>query len=297
MKYEIKKQKLKNNETMAYRETGKGSVNLILIHGNQSSSLFYENVMHDFEDKVHIYAIDMIGFGESSYNNAHLDMKSWAYDVRLFMDELKIENAIIVGWSAGGGTALEMAINYPDRVKHLVLLASVGVKGFFLQRMNEDMTPVDGEFVYKRKDVEKDPKIVKPVQKAIDDKNEDFLCNVWKAGIFNLNQPKEELFRSYMKEILKERCFVDISVALCNFNITDEDAVVRGDGRIKDIKCPVTWIHGKKDLVVPFEQGQDSIRYFKSKSELIPIENAGHASFMDRPDEFNEILSNIIKMY
>lgn len=301
MIYEVKKQHLDNGETMAYREAGfelKGKApTVILIHGNQSSSLFFEYLMRNFEDKAYILAIDMAGFGESSYEEKHLTMKAWAEDVKLFMDELELERAIVLGWSAGGGTALELAAAYPDRVLHLVLLASVGVNGFLLPKRNEDFTPIEGEFLYKKEDVVKDPAIMIPITGAIERKDTDFLHTVWANSIFNLYPPAEADFDAYMNEIIKERCFVDISVALCQFNITHEKKVVDGNGRISSITCPVTWVHGKKDLVVPFSTGEESIGYFESDARLEAIEDAGHASFMDQPEIFNSILEDIICKY
>mgnify|MGYP000443005784 CR=1 FL=1 len=89
MIYAVQKQPLKNGEIMAYREenTKSHAPVLLLIHGNQSSSLYYEHLMQDLKTEAHIYAIDMMGFGESSYNHQHTTMKDWADDVALFMEE------------------------------------------------------------------------------------------------------------------------------------------------------------------------------------------------------------------
>ena len=125
MIYAVQKQPLKNGEIMAYREenTSSNAPVLLLIHGNQSSSLYYEHLMQDLKNEAHIYAIDMMGFGESSYNRQHTIMKDWADDVALFMEEKNISSAIVLGWSAGGGTALELAACYPEKVSHLILMA------------------------------------------------------------------------------------------------------------------------------------------------------------------------------
>ena len=97
MLYEIKKQPLINGETLAYRETGSGEKTLLLIHGNQSSSLFYEFLMQDFESSAHIIAVDMAGFGESDYKTEHMNITDWADDIALFMDSKNINNAIVLG--------------------------------------------------------------------------------------------------------------------------------------------------------------------------------------------------------
>jgi len=294
MLYEIKKQSLPNGEILAYRETGSGEKTLLLIHGNQSSSLFYEFLMRDFENSAHLIAVDMAGFGNSEYKSRHMTIKEWADDIALFMTAKNIDNAIVLGWSAGGGVAMELSACYPDKVQSLVLLASVGVKGFPLPKRNRDLTPVEGEYLHKREDVVQDPAILIPVTSAIQKKDTDFLHNIWKRTIFNLHAPDENVFDAYMQEILKERCFEDISVALCQFNITHEDAITPGTGNISNICCPVTWIHGRQDMIVPFSTGEDSIRYFEGKARLFPIEEAGHAAFMDQPEIFNGILKKVL---
>lgn len=297
MMYEVKRQQLPNGEVMAYREenTAVDAPVLLLIHGNQSSSLYYEHLMQQFRKEAHIYAIDMMGFGDSSYKNPHTCMKDWADDVAQFMDAQKIRKAVALGWSAGGGTALELAACYPEKVQHLVLLASVGVQGFRLPRRNADLTPMPGEYLVKLEDVVKDPVTMIPITGAIERKDTAFLHMVWAKTIFNRYPPAESDFDAYMNAILKERCFVDISVALCQFNITKERALVEGTGRISQIQCPVTWIHGREDMIVPYVVGEESIRFFESSAQLIPIEDAGHASFMDQPEVFRTILINILK--
>ncbi len=295
MVYAVQKQALKNGEIMAYREENKNydAPVLLLIHGNQSSSLYYEHLMQDLKDAAHIYAIDMMGFGESSYKNRHTAMKDWADDIALFMDEKNLSSAIVLGWSAGGGTAMELAACYPEKVSQLILMASVGVKGFRLADRDESGNILEGKYLSKREDIINDPQIMIPITNAIQSKDINFLHWVWEKTIFNLHSPVADDFDAYMNEIIKERCFVDISVALCQFNITDEDDLVKGSGRIKNIACPVTWIHGKNDIVVEYAVGEDSIRYFDN-GILFSIEDAGHACFMDQPNIFNSKLIEII---
>lgn len=299
MIYEVKRQPLPTGEVMAYREAGteEAARTLLLIHGNQSSSLYYEFLMREFSEKAHIFAVDMLGFGDSSYKTPHREMKDWADDVALFMKEKKIEQAVVLGWSAGGGAAMELAACCPERVQHLVLLASVGVRGFLLPERNPDLTPVEGRYLSEREEIIKDPAIMIPITTAIRNQDSAFLRQVWEKTIFNLHCPEDEVFDAYMRAILKERCFTDISVALCRFNITGEKAVTEGSGRISEIRCPVTWVHGKEDLVVPFSTGEDSIRCFSSEAELEALEHAGHASFMDQPEKFHKILERVLLRY
>lgn len=294
--YDLKKVKLDNGQTIAYRMAGSGQTKLLLIHGNQSSSLIYEDFMERFEDKLTVYALDLPGFGESSYKKQYLYIEDWAADTKAFMDKVGIDSAIVVGHSAGGGVALKLAINYPEKVRHLILLASVGVKGFYLPKMKPDFTPILGEFAYSYEEIKNNPSI-KFVEYTINNQVKSNIKKMWDASLYNLRSPGSHTFDNYMEEFLKERCFIDISVALCQFNITNEVTYKKGDGSIEKITCPVTWIHGKKDLVVPFTIGEESVKYFPNKVDFIPIEKAGHMIFNDCPEEFYSHIDKIVDVY
>ena len=294
--YELKKVSIPSGESLAYRQAGSGDLNILLIHGNQSSSTIYYDFMRRYEDRARIFAIDLAGFGESTYKNKHEKIADWAEDVNEFMEAIGIEKAIVVGHSAGGGVGMKLAASFPDKVSHLMLVASVGVKGFYLPKLDKLLRPVPGEFVYSYEEVANHPSI-KFVEKLIQSKAKLSTWTMWKQSLYNINKPAKSIYEIYIDEFFKERCFTDISVALCQFNITDEITFQKGDGSIKDIKAPVTWFHGKKDMVVPFAIAEDSIKYFPKGADLIAINQAGHMVFNDTPKEFYSHVDRILARY
>ncbi len=96
---------LANGETYAFREQGGGARTLVLIHGNLSSSLYYQPLLERLPADLHVVAPDLRGFGDSSYGTPVRSLAELAEDVRLFLDALKIEKAAVCGWSLGGGGA------------------------------------------------------------------------------------------------------------------------------------------------------------------------------------------------
>ena len=294
--YELKTVSLQSGESLAYRQAGSGDLNILLIHGNQSSSTIYHDFMKRYEDRAKVFAIDLAGFGESSYNKKHEKIDDWAEDVNQFMEAVGIEKAIVVGHSAGGGVGMKLAADFPDRVSRLLLIGSVGVKGFYLPKLDKLLRPVPGEFVYSYEDVANHPSI-KFVEKLIQSKARLSTWNMWKQSLYNINTPAKSTYEIYIDEFFKERCFTDISVALCQFNITDEITFQKGDESIKNIKAPVTWFHGKKDMVVPFAIAEDSIKYFPNGADLIAINQAGHMVFNDTPKEFYSHVDRILAQY
>ena len=294
--YELKKISIPSGETIAYREAGSGKANILLIHGNQCSSTIYDDFMKRYEDRARVFAIDLAGFGESSYNNRHLKIEDWAKDVDEFMEVLGIESAIVVGHSAGGGVGLKLATDFSQRIDQLVLIASVGVKGFYLPKLDKNFMPLANEFARAYEEVASHPSMLF-VEKLINDKAREATRNMRDQSLYNLKSPNPEAYEIYIDEFFKERCFTDISVALCEFNITDEVTYKKGDGSIAKITAPVTWIHGGKDLVVPFAIGENSVKYFPNEADFIPIKDAGHMVYNDCPDEFYAHIDKIVDKY
>lgn len=293
--YIVYKQELPNGETMAYRKSGNAQEVLFLIHGNQSSSYFYHDLLEEYEKDFTVYAIDLIGFGESSYNRQLNSLKDFSDDVYLFMQAMDIKSAHVLGWSTGGGVAMELAAAHPECVKQLILLDSVGVKGFSLYKYGVDFKPILTKRVFKREDVMQDPVSVVPVLSAFRTQNKLFIKKVWDSIIFNLNQPDPELYDHYLDEIMKERCLVDVVTSLVQFNITnDHNGVVDGSGRIDQIKCPVFIIHGELDLIVNVSLAYEMKEYFGERAKLYIMKNAGHSAFMDKPEEFKSIMNEIL---
>lgn len=105
---------------------------LLLIHGNTSSSIFYIPTMEKLEEHFHIYAPDLRGYGytEKLPIDSTLGMKTWSEDIRSFVEALGIRNPHLVGWSMGGGVAMQYTLDYPEEVRSLGLINPLSPYGF-----------------------------------------------------------------------------------------------------------------------------------------------------------------------
>lgn len=119
------------NITLHYIEKGEGFP-LILLHGNGSSSAYFEHQIPYFAKQYHVYAVDTRGHGSSPRGTAPFTMRQFAEDLRSFMDAKNIEKAHILGFSDGGNIAMTFALRYPERIERLILnganLHTSGVK-------------------------------------------------------------------------------------------------------------------------------------------------------------------------
>ena len=111
-----------------YQEVGKKTAPpLILIHGFASSTLVWSKVFLGLADAgFRVIALDLLGYGYSGKprSGEYTIEGQTRYLIRL-MDRLGIGRATIVGSSYGGAVAATCALDYPQRVKQLVLVGTV----------------------------------------------------------------------------------------------------------------------------------------------------------------------------
>ncbi len=286
---------LSNGESIFYREMGSGEKNLLLIHGNMSSSKHWEPVYEKMKDKYKIFAVDLRGMGESTYHNRFDSLKELADDLAEFCEILKLRDLVVAGWSTGGGIAMELAADYPDIVEKMILVESVSPKGYPLLKKNEKGEVIPGA-VYESKDaMAKDPVQVLPAVSALENHDFDTMKQIWDAAIYVVKKPEEKKYREYLEETLKQRNLVDIDWALATFNITEEhNGMVEGNGKIKKIKQPTLIFGSELDYVVPLSMVEETSKALGEHGKLYIFKNSGHSPITDVTEELVEKIEGFI---
>lgn len=288
--------KLSNGETIAYRKSGTGNKILVLVHGNMSTSKHWDTVMESMPSEYLVYAIDMRGFGGSTYNTPVVSLKDFSEDLKLFVDAMALDKFYLAGWSTGGGVVMHFAIDYPEMVEKLILVESVGIKGYPMFKKDKTGQPMIGEFITTKEEIASDPVQVIPILNAYKDKNKDFLRMVWDSAIYLFNKPSEEEYEVYLDEMLTQRNLVDIDYSLVHFNISDEhNGVVEGSSEVHKIKTPTLVIQGKNDLIVPIEMGIGIAEGIGENAKLHLLDNGGHAPMTDDLNRFMDLILEFMK--
>ena len=105
---------------------------LVIVHGLRDHSHSFDDLARGLLDRFHVLAIDLRGHGESAVPppTSPLTMPRLVADATELMDHLGLAAAHLVGNSAGGYIAQNLAIAHPARVKSLALFGSgTGLKG------------------------------------------------------------------------------------------------------------------------------------------------------------------------
>ncbi|MFG3557689.1 alpha/beta fold hydrolase [Micromonospora sp. NPDC047557] len=127
-----------NGITQAVRVAGPpDGTPVLLIHGNCSSSLFWEPLLRRLPPTLRVVAPDLRGYGDSATAgvNATRGLRDFADDIAALLDDPTLFASasglpVVVGHSLGGGVAMRLLVDHPHRVGALLLAAPVSPYGF-----------------------------------------------------------------------------------------------------------------------------------------------------------------------
>ena len=109
-----------------------GGEPVLLLHGNVSSSVFWEETLRALPDGFRGLAPDLRGFGDTEPLpvDASRGLRDFADDVHALVGALELDRVHLVGWSMGGGVAMQYVIDHPEGVAGLTLVNPVSPYGF-----------------------------------------------------------------------------------------------------------------------------------------------------------------------
>ncbi len=101
---------------------------LVLLHGSPGSADDFRRLAPRLAQGRRVIAPDLPGFGASERRVDDYSIRAHAEAALALLDELGIQRFHALGFSMGGGPALHLAEDFPDRVASIVLVASIGVQ-------------------------------------------------------------------------------------------------------------------------------------------------------------------------
>ncbi|MDQ3998226.1 MAG: alpha/beta hydrolase [Gemmatimonadota bacterium] len=126
-----------NGVRIHYKVDGTGPP-LVLIHGWPSNSEWWDEHVPVFRKYYRVIRYDRRSFGKSGGTP---DGTADPADLDALLDRLGVDSAHVLGHAAGGPVALALALNYPRRVRSLILYGSAAPAGFGLPWNGPDAIP------------------------------------------------------------------------------------------------------------------------------------------------------------
>ncbi|MDI1318168.1 alpha/beta fold hydrolase [Flavobacterium sp.] len=251
-----------NNCSFSYNDVGEGNVPVLFLHGFPFDKSMWKGQLDSLKSSHRLIAIDIRGFGKSTDEKTPLSIDLFSDDLVSFMDKLDITKAIICGLSMGGFIALNAIKRFPDRFEALILCDTNCIA---------DTTEVKENRYQKIEQINTDGVVAF---------NEKFIKNVFHPDSITNKIELVENLRAIVFANSKEIITAGLT-ALAERSETCSS--------LEFITVPTLIICGKEDEVTPLVQSQFMQEHIKGSSLKI-IDNAGHVSNLEHPDEFNEYL-------
>lgn len=138
------------NINVHYSELGTGDPPILFIHGAGPGASAWGNFRGNIQDLAlerRVLAVDMPGWGKTEYvPPGDQPLTSWAKLLKDFLDTLGIASVDLIGNSMGGQMGIKLAIDYPEKVKHLVVIGSQPTRAIPIQPLPQEGLRILGEY-------------------------------------------------------------------------------------------------------------------------------------------------------
>jgi pimeloyl-ACP methyl ester carboxylesterase len=245
---------------------------VILIHGfNYDLNTWMSNI-DALAEHFKVYAVDLWGAGYSTREELDYGFALFSEQIRLFMQELGIARAHLVGHSMGGGTSIFLSVNHPELVDRVVLVGSVGVarplplrgRLFMLPRLPELLMGLGTDRIRRKN-----------------------LADYWIHDPEMLSDEVFERMSRYQKIEGTTRASLDI-LRRNFFHTLDEEIHT-----LSGLDIPVLMVWGRHDRSVPLESGETMHRIIDG-SRLEVLDGAAHLVNFDQAERFNRIVIDFL---
>lgn len=263
-----------------YKEQGAGRVTLIFIHGLGASTFTWAQVLPALAPTARVLAFDRPGFGLTSrpLPGEWIGLNPYSPEGQVeltldLMDELGVEQAVLVGNSAGGTLAAQVALAAPQRVQALVLVSAAIYQGGGTPEM---LAPVLSSPQAQH--------LGPLVGRAFISNLPQFLTSFWADP----SRLTPEIVAGYQKPFRAERAeagFWQVVAASRATNLAP---------RLAGLTMPTLVVTGAQDTTVPVAQSEQLARDLPN-AQLVMLPNCGHLPQEECPAALAEALVAFVR--
>lgn len=246
---------------IAYECHGTGQITLLFVHGWSCDRSYWREQVAFFSNGFKVVLVDLAGHGQSGFGRKDYTMRAFAEDVAAVVDSLDAQKVILIGHSMGGGVIAETARLLPDRVIGLVGIDT-------LQDVGYSMTSEELE------------EMVRPFEEDFASGVRDFLSTMF---VPESDKKLAEWIRADMAAAPREVAISAFREYIGQY-VSGEAAEV-----FRHVQVPVYCLN-TTSWPTAAESNRKHIRAF----QVMIMEHVGHFLMLEQPEQFNELLVQII---
>ncbi|WP_138432374.1 alpha/beta fold hydrolase [Winogradskyella algicola] len=265
---------------ISYVKEGNGNKTLLFLHGLSSNSDAWSKNIETLSKNYTCIALDLPGYGKSSKPKVDYTPTFFADVVYQFLQKLKLKNVVLVGHSMGGQASIKIAVQYPEVIDKLILVAPAGLEQF---------TKTEGDMI---RNIYTSEMVKYTTDEQI---RKNYALNFYK-------QPED------VSKMIEDRINIKSS---SDFDAHCEAIVKSVSGMIddpvfenlKDINQKTLVIFGKNDMLIPNRYFHPTLSVEKIgeiakeqiKSVIVEyIDESGHFVQFEKPEGINTLINTFV---
>jgi pimeloyl-ACP methyl ester carboxylesterase len=250
----------------------KAKIPVLLLHGGglDSAMLSYGSIITTLGEKYHVIAPDLPGYGETDIPDAPYTIEWYKEFLHEFIKVLGYNQIDLGGLSLGGAIVLGYSLNYPQKVRRLILIAPYGLT---------DKIPNPKLSLW----LLKHPRIYDSINKLILS-NKIFLKATLKTILVN----SDKLTNDVVTQLMELGHKPDSGRAFRAFQLSEiknKKLKTCYLNRLHNLTMPVLLLTGKNDSLVPSKDVKRASELIPN-SKLVEIDKCGHWLPRDKSTEF-----------
>jgi pimeloyl-ACP methyl ester carboxylesterase len=259
-----------------YEEAGSGQPVFLLMHGFAASTFSWRGVISPLSETGRAVAYDRPAFGLTARPMEWNGRNPYASETQphlavALIDALEVDQAILVGNSAGGTVAVQTALEYPDRVQALVLVSPAlygsGSPSWIRPFLNTPQLNHLGPLI----------------ARSFESRGLELAASAWHDP--DLLTP--EIYEGYTRPLQAENW----DRAL--WELTRASRIINLPEQLERLALPVLVISGDDDRIVSIEDSRRAAEEIPG-AYLVELESCGHVPQEECPQAFLEAVSEFL---
>jgi 4,5:9,10-diseco-3-hydroxy-5,9,17-trioxoandrosta-1(10),2-diene-4-oate hydrolase len=249
---------------------------VVLVHGLGGFIENWERNIAALAQQHRVYAMDLVGFGRSDKTPLTHDVQILSKFINDFMETQNIAKASFIGNSLGGGLVLQFALDFPDKVEKLVLVANAGMGRGVILDFKLCSLPFLGEL------------LTRPSLKKTE--------GLWKKIVYNPALVTPELVKMTYDYASSPGAKEALLATLrAGTNLCGQRAKLTGPllAKLGTITAPALVVWGKNDRIIPLAHAQIAANKIPG-ARLQIFDRCGHMPQFEYPAEFNRLVLDFL---
>ena len=254
--------------TLYSRKVGENGPDFVVLHGLFGSGKNWRSFAGSLEEDFQVWTLDARNHGDSPHADS-MSYQQMAEDVVRFFDGNELENVILLGHSMGGKTAMQLALQFPDRIAALIVVDIAPVCYDHQQKQLKLIEAMQGlhlEAEMSRSDIEKKLALKIPEKRLLS-----FLM----TNLYRQNGQFQ--WRIGLEQIAAGMPYL--------LNYPEVNSVFEG---------PVQFIGGENSAYLKFEY-HALIRKKFPESRITMLKNCGHWLHVEQPAAFQKTVNEFLR--